>query len=125
MKDIVILIALVIAVPFLAYWKKALTLYASLIAGGMIVLSFLPDMRYAYYIVTAFLLVSVIGKVFSNDKVEFIDENYTQKNGTRDSIQVLANGGVAILCIFLWMITRNREHQGSTATILPNQSSYQ
>ena len=106
MNDILILIILVIAIPLLSWWKKALTIHASLIAGGMIVISSIPGIRYAYYIVLAFLLVSVFGKVFSNSRVEFADENYSQKNGTRDSIQVLANGGVAMLATLLWIITR-------------------
>jgi uncharacterized protein (TIGR00297 family) len=95
-------------IPLLAWYKKALSKSASLIAAVMIIIAYLPGIGYSFYLVLSFVLVSFFGKIFSNEKSHFVDIHISQKNGTRDTVQVLVNGGIGILSVVLWLFSKQR-----------------
>ena len=98
------IIAAAILIPVIAYFKKALTLFASVIAVIMVLVAFTAGEKYALFLLLSFLLISVIDKIFKK-KLQYTDDNLTQKTGTTDAIQVLVNGGVALVSVLLWHIT--------------------
>ena len=101
----VIVAFLVCFVPYFAWKKKALSASASVICGMMIVISAIPGYKYALFIVLAFLLTSVFDKVLKNQNIIIAESQIIQKAGTRDALQVLVNGGVAIISIFAWYLS--------------------
>lgn len=101
-----LIVVLIVVVPLAAYLKKALNLTASIIAALMIAVSLSAAAHYAFFIITAFLLISVLDKI-CHSRLQAANNDITQKSGTRDSIQVLVNGGISMICVLLWHLTNN------------------
>lgn len=100
-------IVLAILVPAFAFRKKALTPSAAVLAALMILVALLAGPNYAAFLITSFLLITVIDKVCKK-KTQKAEENITQKTGTRDVIQVFVNGGISMLSVLLWYFSGDR-----------------
>lgn len=101
-----ILLSLAIVVPAIAYFKKALTLPASLCAIMMVLVAAVAGDGYALFLLLSFGLISVVDHVCKK-RVASVNDNFVQKTGTRDIVQVIVNGGVATLSIVLWYVSHN------------------
>lgn len=99
------ILVLAVIVPIIAYTKKSLTLVASIEAIIMVFISQTAGNGYAVFLLFEFMLISIIERI-CRKKTAHVDENLVQKSGTRDFIQVFANGGVATLSVILWAITK-------------------
>lgn len=91
----------------LAYWKKALSLSATILAILMVYVATTAGINYVVFHVLAFLMISVIDHI-CRKKSQFTNDNIVQKTGTRDHIQVFVNGGIAMISVLLWHIYKNK-----------------
>ena len=99
--------ALAILIPFAAYLKRSLKLSASILALVMVAVAMTVGEGYALFLLLAFVLISAIDR-FCKKRSEYVNSNYTQKTGARDAVQVLANGGIAMLSVLVWHAAGNR-----------------
>ena len=101
---IAILTSLII--PLLTIYKKALTVSASVFAGLLIFLVFFCG---GYYSGTLLLLsygiIVIIDKI-NKSSIRKITDSINKKTGTRDLIQVIANGLPALVSIILFYFTK-------------------
>ena len=92
-------------VPALACYKKVLSPFASLLALIMVFAAQTVGNRYAVFLLAEFLFISLIDKICKK-RIDYADKNIIQKTGTRDVIQVFANGGVALLSVIIWHLSK-------------------
>ena len=101
-----VVIVLGIVVPTLAFYKKALTIPASILAMFMILVALVAGENYALFLILAFMLITVVDKVCKN-RLKNAEEDINLKTGARDIVQVFANGGISLLCALLWYYSQN------------------
>lgn len=104
MTYIAILISIII--PLLTIRKKLLTIPASILAGLIILLSFLCGGYYCgLLLLFSYGIIAIIDKLFKVSICNITDD-INKKTGTRDLVQVSANGLPALLSIILFDFTK-------------------
>lgn len=103
---IYIAILISITIPLLTIHKKLLTIPASVLAGLIILLSFLFGGYYCgLLLLFSYGIIAIIDKLF-NVSICTITDDINKKTGTRDLVQVIANGLPALLSIVLFYFTK-------------------
>lgn len=95
-----------IAIPFLAYKKKAFTLSAAMVAVALLSVISISGIKWLILIVTSFLMLTVAEKVVKITTANENIEDISKKSGARDLVQLVANGGAALICVLLHMWTK-------------------
>ena len=97
-----------IAIPFLAYKKKAFTLSAASAAVALLALISLAGVRWLILIVLTFLLLTISEKIVKKATTNENIDDISKKSGARDLVQLGANGGAALICVLLYMWTKEQ-----------------
>ncbi|MDE5539426.1 MAG: DUF92 domain-containing protein, partial [Bacilli bacterium] len=101
MKQLIISITLSFTLSLFAYFKKAMTTNA-------LILAFLLSCIITYFggISSFFILASVfLGSSLGSKLKHRKQDNVTLKNGKKDIYQIIANVGLATLVIFIYGLT--------------------
>lgn len=94
-------------IPFLTIRKKALTVAASLFAGLMIFISFWCGGYYGgFWLLFSYGAIVVIDKICKPATGKIMD-SINKKTATRDLVQVIVNGGAALISVILFYLTKN------------------
>ena len=96
---------LAILIPFIAYYKNAITLSAAIVAGLMLAYAGFYDLSSMYLMILSFFLISIIEKC-TKKKVAF-SLKYVEKTSARDIVQIIANGGIATICMIVYSLTHS------------------
>lgn len=105
MNYLISVILCIIVFSFVLY-KKSLTIKSiilSLIFATIVI--YITNIKGFIVILSVFLLLQLADKISKIIRKE--EDDITEKTGKRDSIQVLANCGVAIAMIILYYLTKN------------------
>ena len=107
MENILISLMLCSLLAGFALYKKALTNVGTFIAWVLsIIITYCGGLVGFVILLTVFMATIIIGKIF-NKKRETILKNTNQKNGKRDSIQILANVGFGTISLLIYYFTKN------------------
>ena len=107
MLEIIIGIIITFLIGVFAYIKKALTfggMTAALVL--MIAILFWSGLNALLMLILAYLLIIAVDMLFK-DRIENVTSSINKKSGTRDIVQVMANGLTAGIAILVYGITDN------------------
>lgn len=99
---------MIIMIPYIAFKKKAFTLSASYATVILLAFIFLAGINYLVLIVTTFIMLTVSAKAVQRVTKKEILDDLSKKTGTRDLIQLGANGGPAMICVLLFLCSGNQ-----------------
>lgn len=97
-----------VIIPFLAYKKNAFTLAAASAAVALLALISLAGIKWLILIVLTFLLLIVAEKIVKKTIEKENIDDISKKTGARDLVQLGANGGAALICVLLYMWTKEQ-----------------
>ena len=116
--EVILSVLMVVAIPFVAYRKKAFTLSAAVAAVVLLAIISFAGIKTLALIVASFLILSVVEKIIQYKKGETVAEEISKKTGARDLFQLGANGCAALLCILLFFLFGNHMYLcGYTAAL--------
>lgn len=109
MLEIIIGIIITFLIGVFAYIKKALTFGGMTAALTlMIAILFCGRLNALLMLILAYLLIIVVDILFK-DRIENVTYSINKKSGTRDMVQVMANGLPAGIAILVYGITDNSD----------------
>lgn len=98
------------SISFFAYRRQSLTKIAAIAAFGLAASLYLIGGPLFFILLMVFFLSSTFLSGFKEERKEKIEKELHQKTGKRDFIQVLANGGAALIMAILYGVTGSEIH---------------
>lgn len=94
-----------LVIPFLAYYKRSITALAAILASSMLLLAHAYDEASMYLMILSFLVISIVEKATKKRCSHSL--KFVEKTSARDGIQILANGGIATICMLGFIASKH------------------